>query len=100
MSSKKVLGVFVVALIVMFICISIDFGLVLASTRSIVVIEKPVNQDEKAPVIANQNDVEANYSGLINDHNSDYLDFNLKGIESAEFTPNLYEWLWENLPAQ
>ena len=98
MKSENVLRVFLVALIVLLACISIDFGLLLASTRTSNAIENKVIQKEKIESqVVGENDVEANYSESINGQNDDFLNFNLRNIEGEEFTPDLYEWLWNDL---
>jgi len=98
MKSENVLRVFLVALIVLLVCVSIDFGLVLASTRSSNVLENKVipNEEMKSQVIG-ENDVEAYYSESVKGHNDDFLNFNRRGVESEEFTPSLYAWLWNDL---
>jgi len=98
MKSENVLRVFLVALIVLLVCVSIDFGLVLASTRSSNVLENKVipNEEMKSQVIG-ENDVEANYSESVKGYNDDFLNFNRRGVESEEFIPSLYAWLWNDL---
>ena len=98
MKSENVLRVFLVALIVLLACISIDFGLLLASTRTSNAIENKVIQKEKIESqVVGENDVEAYYSESINGHNDDFLNFNRRGVESEEFIPSLYAWLWNDL---
>ncbi|MDD4970542.1 MAG: hypothetical protein PHT07_14040 [Paludibacter sp.] len=97
MKLEKALRVMVLLLVGLFIWISIDFGIVLASTRSSKVIGNELIQNEKVKSqLTDKNDVESNYNESVRDHNDDFLKFNLRGIESEEFTPNLYEWLWNN----
>jgi len=98
MKSENVLRVFLVALIVLLACISIDFGLLLASTRSSnILANKAIQNKEMKSQLVGENDVEANHSESVKGHKDDLLDFNLTGVESEEFTPSLYKWLWNNL---
>jgi hypothetical protein len=101
MKSENVLRVFLVALIVLLVCVSIDFGLVLASTRSSnEIANKAVLNEKMKSQVVGENDVEANYSESVKGYNDDFLNFNMRGVESKEFTPGLYSWLWDNLQSQ
>ena len=101
MKSENVLRVFLVALIVLLACISIDFGLLLASTRSSnILANKAIQNKEMKSQVIGENDVEANYSESVKGHNDDFLNFNRRGVESEEFTPSLYAWLWNDLQTQ
>jgi len=101
MKSESVLRVFLVALMVLFVCISIDFGFVVASTRSSNrLADKVILNDKMKTQVVGENDVEANYSEAVKSHNDDFLNFKLRGIESEEFTPSLYAWLWNNHQTQ
>lgn len=98
MKSENVLRVFLAALIVLLLCVSIDFGLVLASTRaSNGLTNKAIQNEKMESQIVGENDVETNYSEPVKGYNDDFFNFNRRGVESEEFTPGLYSWLWNDL---
>ena len=101
MKTENVLRVIVMLLIGLFVCISIDFGMILASNRTSVDIANRLiptaEQDNKLP---KENDVEINYSESVKRHTNDFENLHVSAMESEDFTPALYRWLWEDNSTQ
>jgi len=101
MKVENVLRVLVIMLIGLFVCISIDFGMVWASARSSVSIANSLIPTVKSYLpITNENDVETNYSESVKDHNRDFVDLNISRVDNEGFTPSLYRWLWKENATQ
>jgi len=101
MKAENVLRVIAMFLMSLFVCISIDFGMILASTRSSVEIANRLILNEKTDKqIIEENEVETNYSESVKRHSSDFMNLNVSAIENENFTPALYRWLWKNIPTQ
>ena len=96
MKTEKVLGVVVMVLIGLFICITVDFSMILASTISRAKIANMLilNNKQETNKLNGCEYVE-NYSELIKDQNSDFLNLSTNDTGNEDFTPNLYRWLWE-----
>jgi len=101
MKLENVLRVMLMVLVGLFICISIDFGVVLASTKSLTKIAEKMYVNEKPDnQFSDDNEVDKNYSESINEHQVDFLNLKESGKTSDYFTPGLYRWLWKNIPTQ
>jgi len=96
MKTEKVLGVVVMILIGLFICITVDFSMILASTISRAKIANMLilnNKQETNKLNGIENG--ENYSESIKDQNIDFVNLSTNNIGNEDFTPNLYRWLWE-----
>ena len=96
MKTEKVLGVVVMVLIGLFICITVDFSMILASTISRAKIANMLilNNKQETNKLNGIENVE-NYSESIKGQNSDFLNLSTNDTGNKDFTPNLYRWLWE-----
>jgi len=101
MKTENVLRAIVMLLIGLFVCISIDFGMILAANRTSVGIANRLIPTAKLDnKLAKENDVEINYSESVKRHTDDFANLHVSAIENEDFTPALYRWLWEDNSTQ
>ena len=96
MKTEKVLGVVVMVLIGLFICITVDFSLILASTISrIKIASQLILNTAQDTMEINEIEPDKNWYESSNSQNSDFLNLMDDNNETEDFTPTLYNWLWE-----
>jgi len=97
MKLQNVIRAIFIFSIALFVCISLDFSMISATTRSSVKIVNGLKLNEKQnSFLSDENDVEINYNDPTIDHRSELLNLNTNVIKGEDFTPDLYEWLWKN----
>jgi len=101
MKTENVLRVIVMLLIGLFVCNSIDFGMLPAANRtSVEIANKLIPTAKQDNQQVKENDVEINYSESVKRHTDDFENLHVSAMESEDFTPALYRWLWEDNSTQ